>query len=191
MRQINKILITVTISVVLSCVTIAGDMALVHGRVAESKTGFIERNKGKRDPDFLSSVCADLASDNPRAALLAVDKIGELGDKQMLLIALKYPSSPVKARAARSLRDAGDKLAIPELMIALERANVDYMRGGTETILLNRELKSELVATMAKLSGVAYEGSKEFAVNEVKAYMGKLEAAGFSRKVEGSDTDQK
>lgn len=157
-------------------------MTPIESEVDKDKAAFIERNKGRRDALFLARVCEDLASEKTQSALSAVDQLRKIGDTRMLLVAMKYPSRSVQIRAARGLRENGDKSMLPELIVALEKANVDRLKGGTETMLNNRELKSELVATIAKHAGVKYGGSSDYTVVEVKEFITHLEQEGFSKK---------
>lgn len=175
----------------LSVVAASGDMNRIDIEVQKSKAGFIVRNKSKLDPVILSKICDDLSSKNPLVANAAMDQLTQLNDKQMLLVALSYPSPVIQIRAAKSLQAIGDKSTVPELLEVLKKANKSAIKGGSDTVSWNRDLKSELIATISKLSEVKYEGSSNYSVPEVKEFVTELERAGFSAKEKKEDGPSK
>jgi len=111
----------------------------------------------KYGKERIISLIKDLTNENPLIAKKAIIEFTKLGEQEMVSLGLKYPSSIVKIVSAKGLREIGTKKILPSLLQALEKANSEFLKGGSEVIIENRELKKNLIETISKITGLKYE----------------------------------
>ena len=190
--QEMKIKLTIIIgNIIFSHLAISDDLSTIKIDVEKSKSEFLARNKSGHDSTSLKKICEKLSSEDIDDVLSAVAQLKELKENKLLLIALRYPSGRVQIQATQALRETGDRSTVSELISSLVAANEDPLKGGSETVLLNRKLKEELIGAIVKFSDVRYEGSNSYEATEVNQFTIKLKQAGFATKEKKSDAKSK
>lgn len=101
----------------------------------------------------LQKLLVDLTGEDPSVARIAVCRFAELGATNVVVLALEYPASSVQIEAAKRLKGSKGKEVILSAVEALEAANNDLLKGGTEVILANKELKTLLVDVICDATG--------------------------------------
>ena len=122
----------------------------------------------------LEDLLTDMTGSDPMKAKKAVRRLASIGGTRVVAVALKYPASSVQIEAAKQLKRTEDKDVLPRVIAALETANADLVKGGTEVVLANRELKRNLVEVIGNITKLDF-GS--VSVRDTEAIQNVIESA--------------
>lgn len=130
-------------------VCLAGEAQMTLKRRAELAATNLA---GQITQEKLARLLIDMTGDDPTAAKTAVQKLADLGATNVIVVALEYPASSVQIEAAKQLMPIANKAILPHVVSALETANGDLLKGGSEVVLANRDLKQKLLSLIENIT---------------------------------------
>jgi|GEM_PF-3785491 len=103
----------------------------------------------------MKETSADIRTADFAAAETMLDGWIKDRDAARVAMALGHPSLIIRRRAANALGPIGDRAAVPGLIDALEQ-NQGVYGGGTEEVVLQKELTAALIASLTTLTGADF-----------------------------------
>lgn len=132
----------------ISCYAAEHD-ATLHQRAKQA----VSDVTGRLPEAELQKLVMDLIGSDPTVARIAVGRFAELGATNVVALALEYPASLVQIEAAKRLKGSRGKQVVLSAVDALEVANNDLLKGGTEVVIANKRLKALLIDVICDATG--------------------------------------